>query len=422
MIDDNSLMSTIQAQISKDVDQITRQYVEHQVNQLTLDATWLQKMDGHVRDAISRLLNKQIREIDLAPKIQLEIDQISSMIQVLVSQTAERCVEQYVQDIVQALAADQIWIAKMEQHINEDIARRFGVRFSGVDINTLVMHAIEPAVARYFERQRTAGHGLKDFAHDTELTLQDGEVKINDTLIAPMVKIDSDLQVGQTITVRDLVVKGTINTDNRSWQDLTASIAQQVGERLTQEWQAKLIESVAAEISSKGISFDEIKVDGHTVIDRDQLGSTVKRSSLTQVGTLETLQVSGSADLGKSLSIRSRRVGINTEHPDMALSVWDEEVALVFGKHKQQTAYIGTLRPQNLVIGINKSPAIALDDKGQVTIGHLTVGRHRICHETECPNYSGTKGDIVFNSNPKGDGVWGWQCLGAFRWIPLRSS
>jgi hypothetical protein len=55
-------------------------------------------------------------------------------------------------------------------------------------------------------------------------------------------------------------------------------------------------------------------------------------------------------------------------------------------------------------------------------VKNLRVGRHRIVHEAEMPGYSGTKGDIVFNSNPKGDGVWAWQCLGAFRWIPLRTA
>jgi hypothetical protein len=152
------------------------------------------------------------------------------------------------------------------------------------------------------------------------------------------------------------------------------------------------------------------------------LNDHITASNLSSVGTLTQLAVSGPADIHDSLAVRARRVGINTQHPDMALSVWDEEVSLAFGKHKQQTAYLGTLKPQAMIIGINRLPAIDITEQGRVTINHLTVGRHRVCHEPECPNYSGTKGDIVFNSNPRGDGVWGWQCLGAFRWTPLRSA
>lgn len=346
---------------------------------------------------------------------------LASAIQTQIAATVEKSVEQYVENIVRALAMDETWIAKMEQQINESVARKFGQKLSAIDVNSLVMQAIEPAVNLYFERQRTAGHGVVDLAQEPRLTVQDDTVTVNPKLIVKDISISGDAEIAQTLTVRNLAVKGTINTDNQTWRDLSITIAQQTQDRLTQEWQDKIVQSVTDQIRENGIEFDRVKVGDSALIDGNALSKNIRRSDLTQVGTLESLRVSGTADLGNSLSVRPRRIGINTEHPDMALSIWDEEVALVFGKQKDQTAYMGTLRPQHLVIGVNRLAAISITDEGRVTVNHLTVGRHRICHEPECPNYSGTKGDIVFNSNPKNDGVWGWQCLGAFRWVPLKS-
>lgn len=347
---------------------------------------------------------------------------LASAIQTQIASTVEKSVEQYVENIVRTLALDQAWISKMEQQINESVARKFGQRLSSVDINSLVIGAIEPAVRLYFEQQTDRGSGLKDLANQTRLTLTDDAVTVDAALNAQSLAVTGDAEISKTLTVRDLAVKGTINTDNQSWKDLSEAITNQTLERMTVEWRDQLVKSVANQIQNDGISFDHVRVGDDSLIEGDALSHNIKRSSLTQIGTLDTLVVSGSADLGRSLAVRPRRVGINTEHPDMALSVWDEEVALVFGKQKDQTAYIGTLRPQNLVIGINRHAAIDINEQGQVMVNHLTVGRHRICHEPECPNYSGTKGDIVFNSNPKNDGVWGWQCLGAFRWTPLKST
>jgi hypothetical protein len=106
----------------------------------------------------------------------------------------------------------------------------------------------------------------------------------------------------------------------------------------------------------------------------------------------------------------------------MALSVWDEEVSISTGKYKQQVGYIGTTRKQGLVVGINRTPAIEISDSGLTTIKQLQVGFFKITHGTEVPNYSGTLGDIVFNSSPSIENpVFAWQCLGGFRWKLIKA-
>ena len=105
----------------------------------------------------------------------------------------------------------------------------------------------------------------------------------------------------------------------------------------------------------------------------------------------------------------------------MALSVWDEEVSIVVGKNKANEAYIGTNRAQGVAIGTNRIPQIEISADGLTRIKQLQVGLHRISHDVKVPGWSGTRGDIVFNSNPN-DAVFAWVCLGQYQWKTLKSA
>ena len=134
------------------------------------------------------------------------------------------------------------------------------------------------------------------------------------------------------------------------------------------------------------------------------------------------LTVAGITSLADTVTINNNRVGINTQSPELALSVWDEEVAITIGKFKNNHAYIGTSRTQNLSLGINRVPYIEIDNEGITTIKKLRIGVHTIGHSAEVPGHSGTRGDIVFNINPTDDNVFAWVCLGAYTWKPLKSA
>ena len=105
----------------------------------------------------------------------------------------------------------------------------------------------------------------------------------------------------------------------------------------------------------------------------------------------------------------------------MALSVWDEEIALVAGKLKQNHAYLGTARSQNFSLGVARKPYLEIDTDGLTTVKNFRIDRHRISFATQVPGYSGTRGDLVFNSDPNDGQPFAWVCLGTFRWQPLKA-
>jgi hypothetical protein len=183
------------------------------------------------------------------------------------------------------------------------------------------------------------------------------------------------------------------------------------------------VSNVTEQIQKQGIDFDQVLIGGNKLVDGNQLSRAITESNLQSVGVLKTLDVHGETHINNNtLNVLNRRLGVNTESPEMALSIWDEEVSIVIGRHKINQAYVGTNRDQGISIGVNREPQIEISADGLTTIKKLQVGLHKISHATMVPGWAGTKGDMVFNTNPGTDRVFAWVCIGAHRWQPLKSA
>ena len=202
---------------------------------------------------------------------------------------------------------------------------------------------------------------------------------------------------------------------------LAADISARTLAQLGQDWRDKLVAQVAQEIKTNGIDFANVKVDGHPLVLGGELARTVTQSSLRRVGRLQELVVDGETSLNETVVVVKKRVGVNTEQPDAALNVWDEEVSISAGKYKNHEAYIGTNRDQALNIIINRMPQITLGTDGVTGIKKLRVAQYMIGHGTTVPGYAGTKGDIVFNADPVPKSAFAWVCLGGHQWKVLKA-
>jgi hypothetical protein len=318
-----------------------------------------------------------------------------------------------IQKAIDELALDPEWIKKIEALVAQQATQRVLGKLSQTDIRPIVQEHVSSVVR---SMNTDILKGVQSQSENIELTLLDQHVVVENQLTA------KTIEAVESLTVKDLVVKGSINTDNRSWNELANAISEKTFTKLTKDWTENLIQQVRTSITDNGVDFKNIKIDGEFLVDNGVLSSGVKESKLTSVGTLKSLNVAGDTKLNETVNVTKRRVGVNTEEPDMALSVWDEEVSISTGKYKQQVGYIGTTRKQGLVIGINRTPAIEISDAGLTTVKQLQVGFFKIAHGKEVPNYSGTLGDIVFNSSPSIENpVFAWQCLGGFRWKLIKA-
>ena len=256
--------------------------------------------------------------------------------------------------------------------------------------------------------------GIDDKTNGTELTLLDGIVVAENDFVA------KNVQGVESVKTNDLIVNGSIaGAGARSFEQ---AIKESVFEAVMNQTETTLTESVI-EKSKAGINFNSVSINGTPLVEGDTLNRSIRTSSLTQVGTLTHLQVTGEALVHDTTYIGNKRVGINTKEPSMSLDVWDEEVQVSIGKKKERTAFIGSNRLQNLQIGVNGKGNITITDKNVVIVEKLQIDKNRISWDTKVPGHSGNKGDIVYNTNvgPKNP-VFAWMCVGSFNWIALSAT
>lgn len=329
-----------------------------------------------------------------------------------------KAIEDSVQSSIELLYKDTQWLFKVEQMIKQAVVQETIARIGSMDINTTIKERVDENMEKFHEtlKQDFSSIGISDQATQNQMTIMDDHTVFENILTA------KNLQIADSAQVQNLVVLGSVNTDNPSWQGLTADIGEKVLKQINNEWRNDLVEQVSDTITSNGIDFNRVTIDGELLVDGNQLNSQITQSNIQRVGTLGSLQVSGETHMTETMHVIRKRVGINTEEPEQALSVWDEEVSINLGKYKLNTAYIGTGRAQALSIGTNRTSHIEINADGMTQIKKLRVGVHQISHDTQVPGWSGTKGDIVFNSNFGSDRVFAWICLGQYKWQPLKTA
>ena len=330
---------------------------------------------------------------------------------VVIQQLVDQAVQENILSAVENLSSDPAWLARIEHMINQTVVQETITRLKPIDLNPTIKQCVDESMSQFKQTLLTnfASTGIIDTATACRLTVTDDAVQITNTMSA------------ETASVQNLIVKGTINTDNPSWQNLIEAIGQKTLDLMTKDWTDGLVLQVSDQIKNNGIAFDQIAVGDEQLIDGNRLSSAITETAIQTVGPLRQLTVDGEAHINETFTVVNHRVGVNTTEPEMALSVWDEEVSVVIGKNKSKQAYVGTNRDQGLAIGVNRIPQIEIDADGLTRIKKLQVGVHRIGHDVQVPGWSGTRGDIVFNASPGDDAVFAWVCLGSFKWKALRS-
>jgi hypothetical protein len=112
------------------------------------------------------------------------------------------------------------------------------------------------------------------------------------------------------------------------------------------------------------------------VISSTALGSTITASNLTQVGTLQSLTVSGNTTLADLVYVDStlNRIGVGTEEPNLSFSILDNNVEIGLGSPGIGIGSVGTYSSHDLVITTDNLPRITVKATGAVNIGDPVNG------------------------------------------------
>ena len=206
----------------------------------------------------------------------------------------------------------------------------------------------------------------------------------------------------------------------------------------------KLFSSETIDIAKdKNLSINNVKV-----LDQNELGSSVTRSSLKEVGQLNGLVVNGGFRVNNYLVFdhHSDRLGIGTDEPNAALSIVDDAVEIVLGAKDYSNAAIGTYNNSDLHLVTGNDTRIIIGADGNIQLGDRSNGDIKVhingsmgidvssidprtkmhingpikfndnihLKGVEAPSGgSFTQGDIVWNSDPQPGSYVGWICTKA---------
>jgi hypothetical protein len=298
--------------------------------------------------------------------------------------------------------------------------------------------------------QNFASAGITDTSTKTQLTIDDFGVH------AKSLTVDSleNLTVGDTLKVNILEVK-ELKADIKFEKDIpiTFSGDQLDGKGLLWAGKGNTKQFIFASnpdrfFVSENIDFAKgksITVNNIKLIDEKELGPTITKSNLREVGRLKGLLVDGSVVIDQYIVYNSdtNRLGLGIEEPNAAFSVAEDGVEVVMGSINGVRGFIGTYASHNLEIVTDNTARITVEAAGNIILGNPNAGVSKITvfgnmginvnnpdprtalhvngaikfnnnvhlSDTEAPT-SGTYtvGDIVWNSNPQPGRFVGWVC------------
>lgn len=425
MIDTDAVKELIEKQIATTVNS--------QVLAALTSDDWIQSLEQKILNYTQdRILNKFANATAMPEIVQAVKDSVIMLYDqghipgikdfvdpIVIKKTTDQAVEQLVKSAVLDLSKTVAWQNQIQTLINQTVVQETLSRLGSIDLGPVIKQHVDANMQKFTADmlKNFASTGISDLASQCELTIMDGVVVAENSLTS------KNLQIIDSAEIQHLVVTGSINTDNLSWAALSADISQRTLDQLTASWKTTLVEQVTKHVQQQGIEFENIHMGGEKLLDAGKLSRAITESNIQTLGTLRTLQVQGEARFNNNtVNVLNKRLGINTDTPEKALSIWDEEVSIVIGKHKVNQAYVGTNRDQGMAIGVNREPQIEISADGMTSIKRLQVGAYKIGHAAQVPGWSGTRGDLIFNTNPGQDRVFAWQCLGGLRWQTLKSS
>lgn len=190
-----------------------------------------------------------------------------------------------------------------------------------------------------------------------------------------------------------------------------------------------------------------VTIAGVKVLDTNELGPTVVKSNLKEVGRLRGLLVDGSVVIDNYIfyNSSSNRLGLGTNEANAAISVAEMGIEVMLGTSDQSHGIVGTYASTDFDIVTDNIPRLTVKANGNIDLGNsnkssqvrvhgkLSVGvnnpdpnvdlhvagpvriHNRIHMYADKPPISGNYsiGDIIWNTDPKQKGFVGWICTRA---------
>ena len=247
--------------------------------------------------------------------------------------------------------------------------------------------------------------GIDDHATETNLTVLDGQVVIENETITKELTVVEAASIKQLTVDKITINNGLIIKDANFSEQIKSLIDSRISQRQSEsDWDT---------------GGKPLLGNGTEMIAPGKLGNSIVESNLRKVGRLNNLAVTGETELAETVYIDNGKMAINTDEPAGVLTAWDEEAEVSIRKYKNRTMYIGSTRDSELVLGVAGDAVLNIRKSG-IEANSVKVGNITITNGNREPSNSGAPGDLVINDAVATGQPWAWRCVGGNKWIPLK--
>lgn len=404
----SAMIADIRVQIETDVKATVNQTVTNKIASSELQTLVDKAVKDHITRKVEAFNFEDVSKKNLQKIVENLTEQINTNLVASINTQVTDGIEKRLQSIdIRSVATDIVkdQLGKIVE------ARQFkdrSISHTAINFANLVLSGdhIKGGIIENF-----GSTGIEDLATHVQMTLMDHAVAFEGPVYAPEAQIKGNVKIEG-----DLIITGSVDASQRGFDNIVYRARDEVRASLNQELFNTFSDTVFQRIAREGLDLDRITQNSKEVVKGNQLGYHITQSNLTKLGLVADLQTTGENLLVNTLYISKGRVGVNTMDPGSAFVVVDGEVEVNVYKHSANTAYIGTPRRQDVILGSNLKKNIVLDQDGNVTIQQLTIGTSKHSSGAKVPNHAGNKGDIVWNTEPAVGSAIGWVCLGSTRW------
>lgn len=301
-----------------------------------------------------------------------------------------------------------------------------------------------------------ASGGIVDTATQVELSIKNNLVGIKTLKVDRIIDnlhVDGDAEVTGTMRVDTLEVnnlRAEIDIGNNNpikyVEQIDGKGFNWIGDGYTKQL---VYQSHPGRIfSSENIDLNKDKhfsINGIKVLDEKELGSSVVKSNIKQVGTLQGLMVDGSVNINQYMFYdgNTDRLGLGTDQPNAALSVAEDGIEVAVGTKDFTKGYIGTFTSHDLQVVTDDTSRITIGANGNILLGNKNASPVQVSvhgklaikvnmpdpevdlHVAGAVKFSGklqkydnqvptagdhNEGDIVWNNHPSVGSYVGWIC------------
>lgn len=388
----------INLDLEKQIAQQIEQTVKNYINSEELRTKILEQVDDSVGKIIESVANRVYSEI-------VNRAQIADHIKTIVKLEAANAIQKESMEVVRSELSKTSVKQVIENAIKHDVDLAIkSFNFPEKSIATESINWTKGSLNGSYLRggiiQNFSSTGIEDKSSNVQLTI------LEDHVVAEGQFTAMNITAADTVTTQNLVLTGSL----------------EIGTEIIDHGPfSQMIQMHASMVTDEKLEpYTALLKDGQSLLTENNLAPSVTTSNLRKVGNLLELNVTGDAKFSETMFVSAgKKVGINTEEPRGALTIWDQDAEISFVKTGRRTMFLGSTRDSQVEIGCNNKGQICLTEDNISINSPMTIMGVKISAGTGVPDGNGLPNEIRFVTSARDDQPRFYICLGGNKWKAL---